>query len=168
MLMLITYYVCIYIIKRVIKYMGTAGYSHGSVKLKQLSQLWSGEALLTLFFSAWYCYKMWKKIACRRKRKERESSLHCQGSWGWVLYYADSVFADQTERTQQYVVSMSLIGSREYALSSFILLYVFFFLGFYFFFYYQISTARGMNVSDNEREMRVTRVIREMSIVGNM
>ena len=82
-----------------------------------------------------------------------------------MLYYADSVFADQTERTQQYVVSMSLIGSREYALSSFILLYVF--LGFYFF-NYQISTARGMNVSDNEREMRVTRVIRKMSIVGNM
>jgi hypothetical protein len=132
MLMLITYYVCIYIIKRVIKYMGTAGYSHGSVKLKQLSQLWSGEALLTLFFQHDIVTNMWKKIACRRKRKERESSLHGQGSWGWVLYYADSVFADQTERTQQYVVSMSLIGSREYALSSFILLYVFFW-GFIFF-----------------------------------
>ena len=127
MLMLITYYVCIYIIKRVIKYMGTAGYSHGSVKLKQLSQLWSGEALLILFFSMILLQTCEKKIACRRKRKERESSLHSQGSWGWVLYYADSVFADQTERTQQYVVSMSLIGSRECALSSFILLYVFFF-----------------------------------------
>ncbi len=62
---------------------------------------------------------------------------------------------------------MSLIGSREYALSSFILLYVFFFGGFLFFMH-QISTARGMNVSDNEGEMRVTRVIRKLSMVGNM
>ena len=71
MLMLITYYVCIYIIKRVIKYMGTAGYSHGSVKLKQLSQLWSGEALLTLFFSAWYCYKHVKKDCMQAKEKRK-------------------------------------------------------------------------------------------------
>ncbi len=35
--MLIPYYVCIYIIKRAIKYMGTARDSHDSVKPDQLS-----------------------------------------------------------------------------------------------------------------------------------
>jgi hypothetical protein len=83
-----------------------------------------------------------------------------------VLYYADSVFADQTERTQQYV--SLYVSDREPRVRIIIIhIIVCFFLGFLFFMH-QISTARGMNVSDNEREMRVTRVIREMSIVGNM
>ena len=83
-----------------------------------------------------------------------------------MLYYADSVFADQTERTQQYV--SLYVSDREPRVRIIIIhIIVCFFFG-VLFFYYQISTARGMNVGDNEREMRVTRVIRKMSIVGNM
>ena len=166
MLMLITYYVCIYIIKRVIKYMGTARYSHDSVKLEQLSRLWSGETLLTLFFSMVLLQTCEKRLhAGEREKKER---VHCIAREAEVGCYITLTVYLLTKRSvpSNMWVSMSLIGSREYALSSFILLYVFFFWGFIFL--YQISTARGMNVGDNEREMRVTRVIRKMSIVGNM
>ncbi len=84
-----------------------------------------------------------------------------------MLYYADSVFADQTERTQQYVsLYVSDREPRVRVIISHIIVY--FFLRFFVFFTHQISTARGMNVSDNEREMMVTRVIKKMSMVGNM
>jgi hypothetical protein len=82
-----------------------------------------------------------------------------------VLYYADSVFADQTE--QYPAICESLTRSREYVLLSFMLLYVFF--GVFLFFMHQISTARGMDVSDNgKRNEGNEGDQKEMPIVGNM
>ncbi len=34
-----------------------------------------------------------EKIALPASEKKKESLLHGQGGWGWVPYYADSVFA---------------------------------------------------------------------------
>ncbi len=81
-----------------------------------------------------------------------------------MLYYADNVFADQTEQYPE--ICKSLTRSREtyYRHSC----YCIFFLGFLFFMY-QINTARGMVVNDNGKEgMRVTRVIEKVPLGGNM
>ncbi len=75
---------------------------------------------------------------------KKESLLYGQGGRGGVPYYADNAFADQTEQYPE--ICETLTGSREYVLSSFMLLYIF--LDF-FVFIYQINTARGMVVNDN-------------------
>ncbi len=76
---------------------------------------------------------------------KKESLLYGRGGRGRVPYYADNVFADQTEQYPE--ICETLTGSREYVLSSFMLLYIFFF--WIFVFIYQINTARGMVVNDN-------------------
>ncbi len=86
-------------------------------------------------------------------RKKSESLLHGQEGQERVPYFADNVFADQTEQYPE--ICETLTGSRKYALSSFMLQY-FFFLGFLFFMY-QINTARGMG-KGQWKKMRVTRV----------
>ncbi len=84
------------------------------------------------------------KIALLASERKKKSLLHGQGGRGRVPCYADNVFADQTEQYPE--ICKTLTGSREYVLSSFMLLYIF--LGF-FVFIYQINTARGMVVNDS-------------------
>jgi hypothetical protein len=84
------------------------------------------------------------KIASLASEGKKESLLHGQGGRGRVPYYADNVFADQTEQYPE--ICETLTGSRKHVLSSFMLLYIFL----DFCFYNQINTARGMVVNDNE------------------
>ncbi len=97
--------------------------------------------------------------------RKKNSLLHGQRGRGKVLYYADSAFADQTEQYPE--ICVTLTGSREYVLSSFMLLYYFFFWDFVFL--YQVNTARGLFVNDNEKErMRVTRMFKKMLLSSDM
>ena len=78
------------------------------------------------------------KIALLASERKKESLLHGQGGRGRVPYYADNVFADQTEQYPE--ICETLTGSRGHVLSSFMLLYIFFFG---FLFLYIKSTQRG-------------------------